>query len=166
MNSGNVGRNNVKSKIVHYFSKDINSAAYFYKLRTMCNDLSYVDYVGMKGNSYINEDYAEYLSRYKGAIATGTFYPVIKFFEIPSAGCLTFMEITEKNYGKYLGFENNKTAIFITEENYEQEFERYLSDPHDEKWEKIANAGKKHALDVANNDTAVKNLIQIMEELI
>ena len=108
LNSGNVGRSNIKSKIGHLFSKDINSAAYFYKLRTMCNNLSFVDYAGMKGNSYINEDYAEYLSRYKGAIATGTFYPVIKFFEIPSAGCLTFMEITEKNHGQYLGFKDNK----------------------------------------------------------
>ena len=166
LNSGNVGRRDTKSKMLHKFSRKINSALYFYKLRTICNDLSYVDYAGMKNNFYINENYPEYLSRYCSAIATGTIYPVIKFFEIPAAGCLTFMEITEKNYGKYLGFENNKTAIFITEENYEQEFERYLSDPHDEKWEKIANAGKKHALDVANNDTAVKNLIQIMEELI
>ena len=82
----------MKSKIAHLFSKDINSAAYFYKLRTMCNDLPYVDYTGMKGNAYINEDYAEYLSRYQSAIATGTFYPVIKFFEIPSSGCLTSLQ--------------------------------------------------------------------------
>ena len=61
LNSGNVGRSSIKSKIGHLFSKDINSATYFYKLRTMCNNLSYVDYAGMKGNAYINEDYSEYL---------------------------------------------------------------------------------------------------------
>ena len=132
----------------------------------MCNDLPYVDYAGMKNNFYINDNYPEYLSRYCSAIATGTIYPVIKFFEIPAAGCLTFMEITEKNYGKYLGFKNNETAIFIDEKNYEQKFEEYLSDPYNEKWENVANAGKEHSLNVANNDTAVEHLIQIMEELI
>ena len=166
LNSGNVGRTDIKSKTLHVFSRKINSALYFYKLRTTWNDSSCVDYAGMKNNVYINDNYPECLSRYCSSIATGTIYPVIKFFEIPAAGCLTFMEITEKNHGKYLGFENDKSAIFINEENYKHKFEEYLRDPHNEKWEKIADAGKKHALTVANNDTAVKNLIQIIEELI
>ncbi len=166
LNSGNVGRSNIKSKIGHLFSKDINSAAYFYKLRTMCNNLSFVDYAGMKGNSYVNEDYAEYLSRYKGAIATGTFYPVIKFFEIPSAGCLTFMEITEKNHGQYLGFKDNKNAIFINEKNYQKKFDEYLSDPENIKWEEIANEGREHTLNVASNDRGVDSLIELIEEFI
>ena len=152
--------------MLHKFSRKINSALYFYKLRTMCNELDYVDYAGMKNNFYINEDYPEYLSRYCSAIATGTIYPVIKFFEIPAAGCLTFMEITEKNHGKYLGFEDNKSAIFINEKNYKEKFEKYLADPQDEKWEKIANAGKAHSLSSANNDTAVEHLVEIMQELI
>ena len=164
LNSGNVGRSNMKSKIAHLFSKDINSAAYFYKLRTMCNDLPYVDYTGMKGNVYINEDYAEYLSRYQSAIATGTFYPVIKFFEIPSSGCLTFMEITEKNHGRYLGFKNNENSIFIDENNYQRKFEEYLNDPDNIKWSEIANAGKDYALNEANNDKGVESLIQLIEE--
>ena len=166
LNSGNIGRTDTKSKMLHKFSRKINSAIYFYKLRTMCNELDYVDYAGMKNNFYINEDYPEYLSRYCSAIATGTIYPVIKFFEIPAAGCLTFMEITEKNHGKYLGFEDNKSAIFINEKNYREKFEKYLDDPHDEKWEKIANAGKEHSLSSANNDTAVEQLVEIMQELI
>lgn len=166
LNSGNVGRKNFKSKFAHIFSKDINSAAYFYKLRTMCNNLSYVDYAGMKNNAYVNENYSEYLSRYQAAIATGTFYPVIKFFEIPSAGCLTFMEITQKNYGTYLGFKNNENCIFINEKNYKNKFEEFLSDPKNIKWNDIALAGKKHALNVANNDAAVESLIELIEEFI
>ena len=143
LNSGNVGRKNLKSKIGHLVSKDINSALYFYKLRTMCNDLPYVDYAGMKNNQYINEDYTEYLSRYCTAIATGTFYPVIKYFEIPAAGCLTFMEITEKNHGQYLGYKNNETAIFINEKSYKEKFEDYLSDPNNKNWKDIAKAGSE-----------------------
>ena len=166
LNSGNVGRSSIKSKIGHLFSKDINSATYFYKLRTMCNDLSYVDYAGMKGNAYINEDYSEYLSRYKTAIATGTFYPVIKFFEIPSAGCLTFMEITEKNHGQYLGFKDNENAVFINEKNYKKKFEEYLNDQKNKKWSEIADAGKVHALNVGSNDKGVESLIDLMEEFL
>ena len=166
LNSGNVGRRNIKSKIAHKFSKNINSALYFYKLRTICNDLPYVDYTGMKGDRYINEDYVSYLSRYQAAIATGTFYPVIKFFEIPAAGCLTFMEITEKNHGKYLGFKNNENCILIDEKNYQRKFEEFLNDPDNKKWNEIANAGRDHTLNVANNDRGVESLIQLMEEFL
>ncbi|MBC8250031.1 MAG: hypothetical protein H8E89_00380 [Candidatus Nitrosopelagicus sp.] len=166
LNSGNVGRSSIKSKIGQIISKDINSAAYFYKLRTMCNNLSYIDYSGMKGDSYINENYSEYLSKYQAAIATGTFYPVIKFFEIPSAGCLTFMEITEKNHGQYLGFKDNENAIFINEKNYQRKFEEYLSDPKNNKWSEIANAGREYTLKVASNDKGVESLVDLMEEFI
>ena len=37
--------------------------------------------------------------QYCGAIASTTTNPNIKYWEIPAAGCLTFMEITEKNDG-------------------------------------------------------------------
>jgi len=166
LNSGNVGRKNLKSKIGHLVSKDINSALYFYKLRTMCNDLPYVDYAGMKNNQYINEDYTEYLSRYCTAIATGTFYPVIKYFEIPAAGCLTFMEITEKNHGQYLGYKNNETAIFINEKSYKEKFEDYLSDPNNKNWKDIAKAGSEYTLNELNNDKGVESLVHLMQEFI
>ena len=45
-------------------------------------------------------------------------YPAGKYFEIPAAGCMSFMEVTPKNHAKYLGFKNNETAIFIDEKNY------------------------------------------------
>lgn len=166
LNSGNVGRRNLKSKIAHKFSKNINSALYFYKLRTICNDLPYVDYAGMKGSKYINENYVDYVSKYQAAIATGTFYPVIKFFEIPAAGCLTFMEITEKNHGGYLGYKNNENCIIINEKNYQTKFEEFLNDVNNSKWKEIADAGREYTLNVANNDSGVKSLIQLMEEFL
>ena len=76
------------------------------------------------------------------------------------------MEITDKNKGAYLGYEDNKTAIFINEKNYKQKFENYLSEPDNPKWEKIANAGREHALKNLNSDLAVESLIDLMEELI
>ena len=166
LNSGNVGRTNLKSKLGHIFSKDTNSALYFYKLRTMCNKLPYVDYTGMKGSKYINENYAEYLSKYRAAIATGTYYPVVKYFEISAAGCLTFMEITEKNHAEYLGYKDNETAIFINEKNYKNKFEEYLNDPNNKKWEEIANSGRDYTINEVNNDKAVESLVELIESFI
>ena len=166
LNSGQVGRHALKSKIAHFFFKNINSSWSYYKLRTICNKLSYVDYAGMKNNTYVNQDYAEYLSKYCAAIATGTFYPVIKFFEIPAAGCLTFMEITEKNHAQYLGFKNNENCIFINEKNYQNKFEEYLNDTENKKWEEIAKAGRDYVLNEVNNDKAVESLIELIEEFI
>ena len=166
LNSGNVGRNNIKSKIGHFFSKNFNSSTYYYKLRTMCNDLSYIDYSGIVNNQYTNQDYPEYLSRYCTAIAAGTFSPAGKYFEIPAAGCMSFMEVTPKNHAKYLGFKNNETAIFIDEKNYKNKFEEYLSDSDNKRWSEIAKAGREYALNELNNDKAVESLIQLMKEFI
>ena len=120
----------------------------------------------MKNNAYVNQDYAEYLSKYCAAIAAGTFYPSIKFFEIPAAGCLTFMEITEKNHAQYLGFKNNESCIFINEKNYQNKFEEYLNDTENKKWEEIAKAGRDYVLNEVNNDKAVESLIELIEEFI
>ena len=166
LNSGNVGRNDLKSKFGHIFSKDTNSALYFYKLRTMCNKLPYVDYAGMKESKYINENYPEYLSKYCAAIATGTYYPVIKYFEIPAAGCLTFMEMTEKNHAEYLGYKDNETAIFVNEKNYKNKFEEYLNDPNNKKWEEIANSGMDYTINEVNNDKGVESLVELIESFI
>ena len=166
LNSGNVGRTNLKSKLGHIFSKDTNSALYFYKLRTMCNKLLYVDYAGMKESKYINENYPEYLSKYCAAIATGTYYPVIKYFEIPAAGCLTFMEMTEKNDGCYLGFKDGETSIFMNEKNYKKKFEEFLNDPDNKKWQEIASAGREHVMSNLTNEKAVNRLVNLMRELI
>lgn len=84
----------------------------------------------------------------------------------PTAGCLTFMEITKKNGGEYLGYVDGETAIFINESNYEEKFGEFLKNPGNPKWERIANAGRKYALENLNNDKAVDSLVDLMEEFI
>jgi hypothetical protein len=76
------------------------------------------------------------------------------------------MEITEKNKGDYLGYVDGETSIFINEDNYEQKFESFLSDPGNPKWEKIANAGRDYALENFNNEKAANSLADLMETLI
>jgi len=76
------------------------------------------------------------------------------------------MEITEKNDGKFIGFENNESCIFINEKNYEKKFQEFLSDPENKKWEEIAQSGRDFAMNELNNDNAVKKIVNIMRELI
>ncbi len=121
----------------------------------------------MSQNSYIHEDYPSYVSGYKSAIAASTYYAVIKYLELTAAGCLTFMEVSEKNYdAKILGFEDYKNAIFINEKNYKEKFNEFLHNKDNPEWKKIANAGRTHTLANLNNDKMVESLIELIEEII
>ena len=128
--------------------------------------ISYVDHSSIQGNKYPNASYPEYLSQYSAAIAATTYYPTQKYWEIPAAGCLTFMEMTKTNDGSYLGFVDNETAIFINEKNYKKKFEDFLSDPDNPKWEAIATKGRNYVLDNLSNDQATKSLVSLMKEFL
>jgi hypothetical protein len=166
LNSGNVGN-------LHFFSRIINDIKdpkwnnYRCKvLRTKCNKLSYVDYTPTLEHQFVNDKYPLLLEKYCTAIAADTYIPVIKYWELPAAGCLTFMEITEKNQGKHIGFKDGTNAIFINEKNYEEKFEDYLSDTDNPKWQEIADAGRKYALEQFNNDKATESLVELMHDII
>tara|TARA_Y100000996_G_scaffold415533_1_gene410892 strand:+ start:6832 stop:7812 length:981 start_codon:yes stop_codon:yes gene_type:complete len=166
LNSGATGKLNFKSRAAAALLKPRNSGWYFYKLRTKCNTLPYVDYRGLRGAKFPNSNYSEYLSQYQSAIAATTYYPTQKYWEIPAAGCLTFMEITPTNFGDYLGFKDNETAIFINEKNYKNKFEAYLSDPENNNWKEIAEAGHDYTIKNLTNDIALEKLIEIFKKLI
>ena len=167
LNSGNVGNSKLKSRIANAIINPKKSSWYFYKLRTKCNNLSYVDYSGFSNGKFINEDYPSYVSQYKSAIAASRFYAVIKYLELTSAGCLTFMEVSDDNLDAIkLGFIDGKNSIFINEKNYKNKFKEFLNDPENSDWKKIANAGRKHSLENLNNDVAVKILVKLIKETI
>jgi len=166
LNSGSVGKLSIKSRVANAILNPKRSAWYFYKLRTISNKLPYVDHSGMKGSKYVNDDYPTYLSRYRSAIAASTWYPTQKYWEIAAAGCLVFMEITQKNDGSYLGFKDGETAIFINEKNYKDKFQAFLKDPDNPKWEQIANAGRQHAINNLTNDNATEKLVEVMKKLL
>lgn len=137
-----------------------------YKLRTMCINLPYVDYTSTLQHHYVGDKYPLLLSKYRASIAAHSLYPVIKYLEIPASGCLTFMEVTDKNNASIFGFKDGKNTIFINEKNYKQKFQEFLDDPDNPKWEEIANAGCRYVLEQLNNDKAVDSLVDLMEELI
>ena len=167
VNTGNVGDMKIKSRIANTILNPRKSSWYFYRLRTLCNQLPYVDYSGMSGDSYINTDYPSYVSSYQSAIAASTYYAVIKYLELTAAGCLTFMEVSDNNRdAELLGFKDYENAIFINEKNYKEKFDEFLSNRDDHEWEKIAANGRIHTMKNLNNDKTVESLIELIEEVI
>jgi hypothetical protein len=164
--TGAMGRTDLRNRIANYVLNPGRSGWYHYKLRTLCKELDCVEYSGMKGKKYTNEDYPTYTSKYRAIIAATTFFPTLKYWENAAAGCLTFMEITEKNNGYFLGYKDNETAIFIDEKNYNEKFQQYMSDLDNPKWEQIANAGREYTMNNLTNDQAVSSLVELMKEII
>ena len=164
--TGKMGRTDLRNRIANYILNPGKSSWYLYRLRTLCKELDYVEYNGMKGKKYVNEDYPTYTSKYRAIIAATTFYPTLKYWENSAAGCLTFMEITEKNDGYFLGYKDNETSIFINEKNYQTKLEEFISDPDNPKWEEIAGAGREYTMNNLTNDHATDELVKLMDELI
>ena len=137
---------------------------FHYKLRTKCSKLPYVVHTHAIYPGQSTDQLYKILSRFKAAIAATTSFPTVKYKETPAAGCLTFMEITDRNHGSFLGFEDGKSAVFIDESNYLERFQEYLDNPDDSRWKRIAQAGRRHALENLSNDNGVKMLISIMRK--
>lgn len=137
-----------------------------YKLRTMCIKLPYVDYTATLQHEYVNDKYPLLLMKYAGSVAAHSLYPVIKYWENTASGCLTFMEVTEKNQAKILGFKDGENAIFINEKNYKEKLQQFIDDPNNSKWEEIAKAGREYTMKNLTNDTAVESLVAVMKKFL
>ena len=85
---------------------------------------------------------------------------------MPAAGCLTFMEVSEKNHATNLGFEDGKNAIFINEKNYTEKFQEYLQDIDNPKWKQIADMGREYSMKNFNNDNGVATLLEFIKEFL
>ena len=166
LNSGAIGKSNLKSRTANRVLNPKRSGWYFYKLRTLCNNLEFVTHTTELEKEFPHCSYPELLSKYCTAIAATTFYPTIKYWETSAAGCLTFMEITELNRGKYLGYRDGENAIFINENNYKEKFQNYLSDSDNSNWSEIAKAGHDYTMKRFSNDEAVESLVKLMRSLI
>ncbi len=164
LNSGAVASTKLTNRIFAKLTKGEGDPIKHYKLRTMCNSLPYVDYTTTLGHEYVGDKYPLLLQKYATAIAATTDIYTMKYFEMPAAGCLTFMEITDKNYGKNLGYRDGENAIFINEKNYKEKFQEYLSDINNPKWKEMANLGRDHAMKNFNNDKGIESLVELIKE--
>tara|TARA_B100000029_G_C17583872_1_gene960514 strand:- start:740 stop:1717 length:978 start_codon:yes stop_codon:yes gene_type:complete len=159
--TGATGNTKISSKIINSLRNPKWNAYESYRLRTRCKNLPYVDYTPTLQHEYINDKFSKLLQKYSAAIAATTNNPNIKYWETAGSECLTFMEITEKNRGQYLGFKNNESCIVINEENFEDKFLEYLDDIENPKWKEIALEGKKHAIENFDNDIAAEKLASL-----
>jgi hypothetical protein len=164
--SGAIGNKKFLSRIINDIRNPKWNAYRCYFLRTQCTKLSYIDYTPTLNHKYVGDMYPKLLEKYATSVAADTFTPAVKYWEMTAAGCLTFMEITEKNKGKHIGFNDGLNAIFINENNYKEKFEDYLADIDNPKWQEIALAGRDYALKELNNDKAVESLVELMREMI
>ena len=164
--TGAIGNKKLISRIINNIKNPKWNAYRFYHLRTKCVELPYIDYTSTLNHEYVGDKYPKLLEKYAATIAATTYNANIKYWENAAAGCLTFMEITEKNYGKFLGYKDNETCIIINEKNYQEKFEEYLNDAKNPKWKEIACAGREFTLKKYTNDTAVKSLVELMKNLI
>jgi len=137
-----------------------------YKLRTKCIELPYVDYTTTLQHEYINDKYPLLLMKYSSSIAASSIFPVIKYWESTAAGCLTFMEVTEKNQANILGFKDGENAIFINEKNFENKFADYISDQNNPKWFEIAENGRNYTMNNLTNDVATNSLVELFKEYV
>ena len=166
LNTGAVGNFKILARIRDKIRNPKFTNIYGYYLRTLCNQLPYVDYTSTLQHKYVNDNYPLLLQKYQTSIAASSDSPTMKYWEIPAAGCLTFMEITDFNRGnEFLEFEDGESAIFINKNNYKEKFEEYLSDSDNKKWGKIAKKGREYALKNCSNNKGVESLVEIMDLL-
>lgn len=166
LNSGAVASTKFRNRLYCKLFRGGTDPMLHYKLRTKCNQLPYVQFKHTLEHDLIGDKYPIYLQKFASAIASTTDTFTMKYFEMPAANCLTFMEVTKKNSADMLGFIDGESAIFINEKNYKEKFNEYISDIDNPKWEKIANMGRIHALENFSNDKGVDSLIDFIEDLI
>ncbi len=166
LNSGAIGNTKLLSKIINDIKNPKWNAYRVYYLRTIINNLPYVDYFPTLQNEFVGDKFPLLLQKYQVAVAASTTNPVAKMWEIPAAGCMTFLEVNEKNNANFVGFKDNENAIFINAENYKEKFQEYLENVEDTKWRNIAEKGRKFVIDNLNNDKAVESLVELMQRAI
>ena len=162
LNSGAIGNSKPLSKIINDIRKPRWNAYRVYHLRTIVNDLPYVDYFPTLQNEFVGDKFPLLLEQYQASIAACTVTTVAKMWEIPAAGCMTFLEVNEKNDADSFGFKDQENAVFINERNYKQKFQEFLENIEDPKWKKIADNGREFVMKNLNNDKAVESLVELM----
>lgn len=83
--------------------------------------------------------FGDFIKQWAGALALNDFYPVIKYFEMPLAGCVTFAQYY-KEYEE-LGFEDFKSCIYVNKNNFEERVKDFLA--HIETYQGVADEGRK-----------------------
>jgi len=86
------------------------------------------------------ENYHNLLSQFSAALALCTPFPVVKYFEIPLAGCLCFAEY-HKEYEE-LGFREMESCIYVDKHNFKKRINEFLNAPEAKHFQDVATQGR------------------------
>jgi len=137
-----------------------------YVLRGMLDSLPIVQHRSNVISGQSGDNFVRLLEQYKAAFAVMTTTTCHKQLEVPAAGCLSFMEVTEENGADIWGFENGVNAVYINTNNYKQILNDYIHTKDDPKWMAIANRGRQYVFANYSNDMMANWIIDMIEELI
>ena len=112
-------------------------------------NVSFVEHCIKNKSTPAGRDYSALLSKYKAGLALCDWFPVNKYFEIPLAGCVSFMQWNSACEG--LGFVDNENAVFVNKKNFDYRVNYFLNHPIE--YLEIAEKGRNL---VKNNYTAQK----------
>ncbi len=100
-------------------------------------DVTFVEHTIKKSETLKGTEYGDFLKQYAGALALCGAFPVVKYYEIPLAGCVCFAEYHQEY--EELGFKDNETCVFITKNNFHYRVSEFVNKP--ESYQDIATAG-------------------------
>jgi hypothetical protein len=100
---------------------------------------TFFDHVLRDENTPAGKAYGKFLCGYAGAVAACDWYPVPKYFEMPLAGCVTFVQWLDEM--EELGFKDGENCIAVTKENFDEVSEDFLSNVGD--YQGMADAGRR-----------------------
>ncbi len=84
-------------------------------------------------------NYIQLLKQYAGGLALCDVFPVVKYFEMPLAGMVTFVQY-HREYEE-LGFVNFKNCIYVTQSNFEKRIKDFKE--HIQEYQNVATSGRK-----------------------
>ena len=141
----------------------------YYPLRTRLRHDARIHYNqpgGYQGDSYSpgqydGERYPVLLGQWRASVASG--YSILnKCFEVAAGGCLNLIEVTEDNGCGLIGYQDGKTAVFITPQTASDKIDEFLADADNPRWQQIATAGREFVL---NNYTHMNCAARLVEHI-
>ena len=84
-------------------------------------------------------DFGNFLSRYAGVLALCDWYPVPKYFEVPLAGCVSFVQWHDEM--EELGFKADINCVCVDKGNFDVVTWAFLEDPS--KYQEVADSGRR-----------------------
>jgi hypothetical protein len=102
-------------------------------------DVSVIAHWIQNRSTPMGKHYGGFLKEWAGALALCDLYPVVKYYEMPLAGCVTFMQHHPEL--EKLGFHDYNNCVFVNRENFDGRIKEFLNDPLS--YQLVADRGRK-----------------------